>query len=162
SGRNGPSLRAGHSRHADPLSTIARAVCGWRMKGDWNWGKDYGQLIPESGRGLLSRRHVRLAVREDGRWQQSAAPLRDSVPGDFRQVFLEPKVVLDANDNPVVLFRTRVNTPRDQGNGAFRAMWRMFGVNVQQGRWGKAFEFPQGYGRIDMAAAAVTRRDGSV
>src|SRR6185437_2477976 len=31
-------------------------------QGDWNWGKDYGYEIPESGRGLLTRRQVSLAI----------------------------------------------------------------------------------------------------
>ena len=131
-------------------------------EGDWNWGKDYGYQIGDRGRGLLVRRQVRVAVLENGRLSQTTAPLSDAVPEDLRQVFQHPNLVLDRNGNPWVFFRTRVNLPQGEGRGAFRAMWRLCGTTWREGRWSPMIEFPEGNGRIDMAAATVARRNGDI
>ncbi|MBI4874407.1 MAG: hypothetical protein HY822_07230 [Acidobacteria bacterium] len=131
-------------------------------EGDWNWGKDYGYQIPESGRGLLVRRQVRVAVLENGRLSETAAPISGAVPEDLRQVFQHPNLALDANGNPWVFFRTRVNLPQGEGRGAFRALWRLCGTTYRGGRWSPMMEFPEGFGRIDMAAATALRRNGDI
>ena len=48
-------------------------------EGDWNWGKDYGLAIAESGRGLLVRRQTRVAVLENGRFLETANSIVESV-----------------------------------------------------------------------------------
>ena len=132
-------------------------------QGDWNWGKDYGYQIPESGRGLLSSRRLRVGVLENGRLQETSAPISESVPAEFRQTFLQPSLVLDGAGNPWVFFRTRTNLPRDtEERGPFRALWRMEATTLRNGRWSPMMEFPQGYGRIDSPVAAIPRRDGSL
>src|SRR5712692_5150302 len=133
-------------------------------EGDWNWGKDYADGIPESGRGLLVRRQARVAVLENGRLLQTASPIAEAVPEDLRQVFHQPKIVLDGQGNPWVFFRIRVNLPRRAGSKseASRALWRLAATTYRSGRWSGMMEFPEGYGRIDLAAAAVRRHDGSL
>ena len=130
-------------------------------EGDFNWGKDYGYQIPESGRGLLSRRQVRVAVLDGGRTLEPARPIADAVPPDLRQVSQHPNLVLDGEGNPWVLFRARINLPQGYGRDAFRALWRLYGTTWRDGRWLPAIEFP-GNGRIDLAATAVVRRDGGI
>jgi hypothetical protein len=41
-------------------------------------------------------------------------------------------------------------------------MWRLAATTYRAGRWSPMFEFPDGYGRIDMAAATLVRRDGGL
>jgi hypothetical protein len=133
-------------------------------EGDWNWGKDYGYQIPESGRGLLTRRQARVIVLENGRSMQTAAPPSAAVPEDLRQVFQHPNLVLDAHGNPWLFFRTRINLPRaaTKEKDPFRAMWRLNATTFRDGRWAPMIEFPDGFGRIDMAAAAAPRRNGEI
>jgi hypothetical protein len=134
-------------------------------QGDWNWGKDYGYEIPESGRGLLTGRQVRVAVFANGRVQQTRSPIAESVPEDSRQVFHRPSIVLDRNGNPWVFFRTRVNMPRAKGGnaeGLYRALWRLEATTLRNGAWSPMIEFPQATGRIDLALAVAPQRNGGV
>jgi hypothetical protein len=132
-------------------------------QGDWNWGKDYGYEIPESGRGLLSRRQVRVGVLENGTLRQPAAPIEAAVPEEFRQVFHHPALVFDGADNPWVFFRIRNNLPEQKkAEGPFRALWKTEATTLRDGQWSPMMEFPQGYGRIDSPLAAIRKRDGSL
>ena len=130
-------------------------------EGDSNWGKDYGYAIGESGRGILTKRQARVAVLEAGQLRQLPQPLAAAVPEDLRQVFHQPDLVLDGAANPWVFYRVRVNTPQGGGKEAFRAMWRIYASMWRNGRWSDAMEF-DGYGRVDMAGAAIPRSDGSI
>src|SRR5438876_327424 len=67
---------------------------------DWNWGKDYGNAIPESGRGLLTRRQARVAVLANGKLMQPAASIAKAIPADFRQVFHQPRTDTPASSHP--------------------------------------------------------------
>ncbi len=131
-------------------------------EGDWNWGKDYGLAIPESGRGLLVRRQTRVAVFADGRLAETASPIAESVPEDLRQVFHHPTIRLDASGNPWVFFRTRVNLPQAPTQVQFRALWRLEATTYRNGRWAPMIELTRGYGRIDMPASVALRQDGSL
>ena len=132
-------------------------------EGDWNWGKDYGYEIPESGRGLLVRRQVRVGVLDGGRLLETSAPITEAVPEDLRQVFHRPSIVLDGEGNPWVFFRTRVNLPRDNvPSGVARALWRLEATTYRNGRWSPIIEFPEGRGRIDLPSAVVRRRSGDL
>ena len=67
-GRLGPQFPiaqsgAFESRASAQYDRQGRLWVAWD-EGDWNWGKDYGYEIPESGRGLLTRRQTRVAVLE--------------------------------------------------------------------------------------------------
>jgi hypothetical protein len=131
-------------------------------EGDFNWGKDYGFAIPESGRGLLTRRQARVAVLANGKLLQPAVSIADAIPQDLRQVFHQPKIVLDGGGTPWVLFRYRVNLPKMQGKGepANRAMWRYGATSYAQGRWTPLLEFPECYGRIDAQSSAIVDHAG--
>ena len=166
-GKLGPLVEVANSgafesRASAQYDAQGRLWIAWDQ-GDWNWGKDYGYQIPESGRGLLSSRRLRVGVLQNGRLQETAAPVADAVPEEFRQTFLQPALVLDGAGNPWVFFRTRTNLPREtKERGPFRALWRMEATTFRNGRWSPMMEFPLGYGRIDNAAAPIRRRDGSV
>jgi len=132
-------------------------------QGDWNWGKDYGYAIPESGRGLVTSRRLRVAVLENGRLQETAAPIAESVPAEFQQVYHQPLLAIDGGGNPWIFFRIRTNLPREsKENDPFRALWRMEATTLRGGRWSPMMEFPQGYGRIDSTIAAIRKRDGNL
>jgi hypothetical protein len=167
-GRPGPEFAvadsgAFESRVSAQYDRHGRLWMAWD-EGDWNWGKDYGYEIPESGRGLLSRRQTRVGVFDHGRLLETTRPMRDAVPEDLRQVFHHPLLVIDGNDNPWVFFRMRVNLPvaRQAPQSAFRAMWRQAGSVYRDGAWTEAMEFADGDGRIDSPVAAACRRDGSL
>ena len=129
-------------------------------EGDWNWGKDYGNLIPEGGRGLLARRQTRVAVLSNGRRLEPRAPIADSLPEEFRQAFQHPRLALDAGGAPWVLFRYRVNLPRGAGDTSYRGTWRLGATKFQRGRWTPAIEIPDAHGRMDapVSAAALEGR----
>jgi hypothetical protein len=134
-------------------------------QGDWNWGKDYGYEIPESGRGLLTRRQVRVAIFSNGRVQETKSPIAESVPEDVRQVFHRPSLMLDGNGNPWVFFRTRANLPQAKGgneSSVYRALWRLEATTLRDGNWSPMIEFPQATGRIDLALAVARQRAGGV
>jgi hypothetical protein len=131
-------------------------------EGDWNWGKDYGNGVKENGRGLLVKRQVRVAVRREGRLLEPAGSIAEAVPDDFRQAFQQPRLVFDAQGNPWVFFRYRVNTPVRPGERAQRAMWRAGGTVYREGKWAPMIEFPEGYGRIDAPAAAALQASGAL
>jgi hypothetical protein len=131
-------------------------------EGDWNWGKDYGLAISESGRGLLVRRQTRVAVLGNGRLLETANSISESVPEDLRQVFHHPTLRLDSSGNPWVFFRTRVNLPQTHDRSQFRALWRLEATTYRNGHWTPMIEMTQGYGRIDMPASVFPRRDGSL
>jgi len=164
-GQFSPPIPIAHSGafEARPSVQYDRAGRLWIAwdEGDFNWGKDYGYQIQESGRGLLTRRQVRLAVLDGARLSETARPISDAVPADLRQVFQHPNLVLDRDGNPWVLFRVRINLPQGYGRDAFRALWRLYGTTWRNGRWSPAVEF-RGNGRIDLAASAVARRDGGI
>ena len=157
---NSPAFEARVSAQYDRQGRLWAA---WD-EGDFNWAKDYGYEIPESGRGILTRRQVRVAVLANGRLQQTKTAIAEAVPQDLRQVFHRPALVLDANDNPWVFFRTRVNLPRAGGgeDEFFRAMWRLEATTLRDGKWSPMIEFPQGTGRIDLALAVARRRSGGL
>jgi hypothetical protein len=156
------SSGAMESRASAQYDLRGRLWVAWDQ-GDWNWGKDYGYAIPESGRGLITSRRVRVATLESGQLQETFAPFADAVPEAFRQVFHQPLLVMDGRGNPWVFFRIRTNTPRDsQENDPFRGMWRMEATTLRGGRWSPMMEFPQGYGRIDSPVAAIRKRDGNL
>ena len=131
-------------------------------EGDWDWGKDYGLAIQESGRGLLVRRQTRVAVLADGRLVETANPIAESVPEDLRQVFHHPTIRLDAAGNPWVFFRTRVNLPQAHSQLQFRGLWRLEATTYRNGRWTPMTELTEGYGRIDMPASVTLRQDGNL
>ncbi len=133
-------------------------------QGDWNWGKDFGYEIPESGRGLLDRRQARVAVLENGKLLETANPVGDAVPADLRQVFHHPVLALDGNGNPWLFFRTRINLPVTKGNhhGQFRALWRLQATTLRAGRWTPMLEFPESEGRIDSPVAVARRASGGL
>ncbi len=133
-------------------------------EGDFNWGKDYGYAISESGRGLVTKRQARVAVLANGKLMQPAAPIADAIPEDLRQVFHQPRLVLDRDGAPWVMLRYRVNLPKRQekGDPANRAMWRFGGTTYRDGHWTPLLEFPECFGRIDAPSAAVLGRDGSL
>ena len=121
-GRLGPlvpiaATGAFESRASAQYDRQGRLWVAWD-EGDWNWGKDYGNEIGDRGRGLLTRRQVRVAVLQNG---QARLPtlLDNAVPEDLRQVFHHPNLVLDGNGNPWLFFRVRVNLPQ---GGAFRGI----------------------------------------
>ncbi|MBM3812934.1 MAG: hypothetical protein FJW20_15020 [Acidimicrobiia bacterium] len=125
-------------------------------EGDSNWGKDYGQGIEDNGRGLLVRRQTRVAALVGGHLMEPAADLGAAVPGELRQVFHNPKLVLDGDGNPAVFFHYRVNLPqRGGGEESSRAMWRIGMTWLDGSRWAPMVEFPEGWGRIDSPLAAV-------
>jgi hypothetical protein len=170
-GRLGPlmpiaSSGAFETRASAQYDRQGRLWIAWDQ-GDWNWGKDYGYEIPESGRGLLSSRRVRVAVFEsgqaNGQVKETSAPISDAVPAEFRQVFHHPSLVLDGAGNPWVFFRIRTNLPQTtKEEGPFRALWRMEATTFRDGRWSPMMEFPQGYGRIDSPVSAIRRHDGNL
>ncbi|MSV28721.1 MAG: hypothetical protein EXQ52_08245 [Bryobacterales bacterium] len=129
-------------------------------EGDWNWGKDYGNDIPESGRGLLVRRQTRIAVMANGVVQETRAPVRDAVPADLQQVFHAPNLVFDASGNPWIFFHYRVNLPRIREAKASRGMWRVAATVYRDGRWLPMLEFPGGFGRIEAPIATAVTPDG--
>jgi hypothetical protein len=129
-------------------------------EGDWNWGKDYGN-VPESGRGLLVKRQTRAAVWQNGKLSEPSQPIAEALPPEFRQVFQQPRLAFDANGNPWVFFRYRVNLPVKQGRGQ-RALWRLGATSYRGGQWSPMMEFPEGNGRIDSPAAVERVRDGSL
>jgi hypothetical protein len=136
-------------------------------EGDWNWGKDYGLAIPESGRGLLVRRQTRIAVLENERLMQPAQSIVDAVPEVSQQVFHGSKLVLDADGNPWVFMHTRQNLPFERkgpsthdSDQPFRAFWRLAVTHWRDGRWAPLTEFQDGYGRIDAPFAAILQRNG--
>jgi hypothetical protein len=131
---------------------------------DWNWGKDYGNAIPESGRGLLTRRQARVAVLANGKLLQPAGSMGAAIPADFRQVFHQPRLVLDGSGAPWALVRYRVNLPKQSGKAepANRALWRLGATAYRGGSWTPLVEFPECYGRIDSPVAALASRDGSL
>ena len=133
-------------------------------EGDANWGKDYGYEIPESGRGLMVRRQTRVAVVEDGKLLEPAAPILNAVSEDLRQAFQHPALALDGNGNPWVFFRTRVNLPISGGGGKsqYRALWRLEATALRDGRWTPTMELSESYGRIDSPVAVAQRTDGSL
>jgi hypothetical protein len=133
-------------------------------QGDWNWGKDYGYEIPESGRGILSKRQLRVAVFSNGQLQETAAPIIDAVPEDARQVFHRPTLIFDGAGNPWVFFRTRVNLPRigNGEEGVFRALWRLHATTLRDGHWSPVLELPRASGRIDLALGAASLRQGGI
>jgi hypothetical protein len=167
-GRLGPltpvaSTGAFEARPSAQYDKQGRLWIAWD-ESDWNWGKDYGNAIPESGRGLLTRRQARVAMLANGKLMQPAAAMGDAVPADFRQVFHQPRIVLDNAGAPWVLVRYRVNLPKQQGNAepANRALWRLGATSYRDGRWTPLLEFPECYGRIDAPVSAVAGRDGSL
>lgn len=132
-------------------------------EGDVNWGKDYGNLVGDRGRGLLVRRQVRLAVLDGGRLRQPAASLEASLPEEFRQMFQKPDMVLDASGNPWLFFRVRVNLPQERGGReTFRGLWRLYATALRGGKWSPLMEMSEGYGRIDLQTAVLARRNGEI
>jgi hypothetical protein len=137
-------------------------------EGDWNWGKDYGNLIPESGRGLLVRRQTRVAVMAEGRMQDLTASLANAVPEDLRQVFQHPRLALDGRGNPWVFFHYRVNLPRPAGRSddtrtsSYRALWRVGSSSYQNGQWTPMLDLAGGFGRIDAPLDTALANDGSL
>ena len=146
------------SRASAQYDRQGRLWVAWDQ-GDWNWGKDYGYQIPESGRGLLSSRRLRVGVLENGRLQETTAPIADAVPEEFRQTFLQPVLVLDGAGNPWVFFRIRTNTAAGHKGATARSArcgaWKR--PRFANGRWSPMMEFPQGYGRIDSPVAAIAQ-----
>ncbi|MGH9721795.1 MAG: hypothetical protein ACRD8O_16425 [Bryobacteraceae bacterium] len=131
-------------------------------EGDWNWGKDYGQDIPESGRGLLVRRNIRVAILDGGKLLEPSARLADALPPEFRQAFVQPRLTFDRGGNLFVLFRYRVNLPQARGERTYRGLWKLGATSLRNGQWTQAIEFPEGYGRIDAPAALALSRDGNL
>jgi hypothetical protein len=152
---------AAETRASAQYDSLGRLWVAWD-EGDWNWGKDYGYQIPESGRGLLVRRRTRVAVMENGRLLEAASPISEAVPEDQRQVFQHPALVIDGNGNPWVFFRTRVNLPVQPGQRMFRSMWRLEGTVYRDGRWNPMMEFTEGCGRIDSPMAVARRSEGGI
>src|SRR5581483_7926786 len=98
-----------------------------------------------------------------GRVQETAAPIAESVPAEFQQVYHQPLLAIDGGGNPWIFFRIRTNLPREsKENDPFRALWRMEATTLRGGRWSPMMEFPQGYGRIDSTIAAIRKRDGNL
>jgi hypothetical protein len=168
SGKLGPlypiaASQAFEARVSAQYDKQGRLWAAWD-EGDFNWGKDYGFDIPESGRGILSRRQVRVAVFANGRLQETKSPIAGAVPEDLRQVFHRPTLMLDGSGNPWVFFRTRANLPRSGGgeSGFYRAMWRLQATTLRDGKWSPMIEFPQGTGRIDLALAVARRQNGGL
>jgi hypothetical protein len=166
SGKLGPAIEiassgAFESRASAQYDALGRLWIAWD-EGDWNWGKDYGLLIPESGRGLLVRRQARVAVLANGKLQETGQPIGAAIPEDLRQVFHQPRIVLDDHGTPWVFFRYRVNLPQVKGEKSYRAMWRAGATSYQGGRWTPLLEFPEGFGRIDAPSAAVASRGGGI
>ena len=131
-------------------------------EGDWNWGKDYGLAIPESGRGLLVQRQTRVGVLENGRLVETARSIAESVPMDLRQVYHRPTIRLDASGNPWVFYRTRVNLPQAQPQAQFRGLWRLEATSYRTGRWTPMVEMMKGYGRIDMPVSVAHQQSGDL
>jgi len=131
-------------------------------EGDWNWGKDYGQGIVESGRGLLVRRQTRVAYWKNGVMQQPLGAVTDALPEELRQTALAPRLLLDASGTPWVFFRYRVNAPVATSSRGARTMWRQGGTYYAGSRWVPMIELPGGFGRIDAPAAAALARDRSL
>ena len=129
-------------------------------EGDWNWGKDYGRHTPESGRGLIVKRQTRVAVLAGGRLLEPASPFAEALPEEFRQAFHNPKILLDANGAPWVVFRYRVNLPRTKGRRVNRGHWRMALTGYGNGRWMPMLDLPDGFGRLDAGFAAAFTNDG--
>ena len=132
-------------------------------EGDWNWGKDYGNLVKESGRGLLVRRQARVAVLAGGRLLEPAQAIAGAIPEELRQVFHQPRLALDGRGVPWVFFRYRVNLPQVKGDGGtYRGMWRAGATSFENGRWLPLIEFPEGYGRMDAPLAVAAGRSGDL
>jgi hypothetical protein len=166
-GKLGPLVQiaasgAMESRASAQYDRQGRLWLAWDQ-GDWNWGKDYGADIPESGRGLITSRRLRVAVLENGRLRETAAPIADAVPAEFQQVYHQPLLAIDGRGNPWVFFRIRTNTPIGvKETDPFRGMWRMEATTLRNGRWSPMMEFPLGYGRIDSPVAVVRRVSGNL
>jgi hypothetical protein len=111
--------------------------------------------------GLLMRRQPRVAVREGGKLRQLPGSIAATLPEEFGQTMTTPRLALDGNGNPWVLFRYRTNTPT-QGGKRYRTMWRQGATSFQGGGWIPAVRFPAGFGRIDAPAAVAVGSDGSL
>lgn len=155
------SSGAFEARPTAAYDSSGRLWVAWE-EGDWNWGKDYGNLIPESGRGLLVRRQVRVGVIVSGQLMETRSPITEALDEEFRQAFLQPVLQFDSRGNLWVLFRYRTNLPdrRAAGEDVYRGMWRTAATTYQNGRWTPMMEFPEGYGRIDAPAALAISPDG--
>jgi hypothetical protein len=163
-GKAGPLVKlaatgAFEARASAAYDAQGRLWVAWD-ESDWNWGKDYGNLI-EGGRGLLTRRQTRVAVWTGGKLLETAAPFVNAVPEEFRQVYQRSRLVVDGHGAPWVFYRYRVNLPRSGEARAYRGSWRMAVTRFENGRWMPALEFPVGYGRMD-APMAATAADGRI
>ena len=130
-------------------------------EGDSQWGKDYVSGVYEAGMGLMMRRQPRVAVREGGKLKQLPGSIAATLPEEFGQAMTTPRLALDGNGNPWLLFRYRTNTPTG-GKPRYRTMWRQGATSFQKGRWIPAVRFPAGFGRIDGSAAVALAADGSL
>lgn len=130
-------------------------------EGDENWGKDYGQGIVENGRGLMVRRQSRVAVWANNRLLEPAAPLSNALPEEFRQAFLNPRLLLGGAGVPTVFFRYRFNLPQS-GGGEFsnRGEWRLGASRLEGKAWSPLIEFPNTPGRIDAPLALAPAPQG--
>lgn len=158
-----PITRSGafEARVSAQYDAQGRLWMAWE-EGDWNWGKDYGNLVVERGRGLMVRRQVRVGVLASGVLTQPSAPLVDAVPEDFRQAFQHARLVLDGQGRPWVFFRYRANLPQKESGARYRTAWRPAVSRYQNSRWLPMIEFPEGWGRQDAPLAAVEGRHGGL
>jgi hypothetical protein len=157
-----PSFEARASAQYD---RDGRLWVAWE-EGDASWGKDYGNLIPESGRGLMVRRQARVAVLDRGRLVEPRAPAAQALASDLQQAFQQPHLLLDAGGMPFLFVRYRVNLPQNlpqqSGENSYRGSWRLGATSYRGSGWSPMIEIPSSTGRIDAPVAATATRDGSI
>ena len=107
-GKPGPILKVTQSETYDAHVSIAvdpsnRVWLAWEEAGP-NWGKDTG-VLGNPGTPLHASRDIRLVCYENGKFRESARPLRQAVPGWLGSMQEYPHLVIGPNGLPYVFFR---------------------------------------------------------
>jgi len=142
---------------------LNRVWAAWNESG-FEWGKDTGFLVRKQGNRLYQWRSLAVAVFNGQGWEEPAADLEHSLPGELQGYNDLPVLQADGAGRMWVFFRHRTIRIRDcpSDSPAHRGAWEIFGTAYDGERWTTPVAVPFSQGRTDVRSGFAVDGRGNL
>ncbi len=138
-----------HAHTSLAIDRAGRVWLAWDESGD-NWGKDWNRDQTFRGTQLYADREPRVAVLENGVWEQPLGDINAAVPRRYNEIVEQPRLACDSQGRvwASLQIRTGTNVTRADhfaGNGH----WERFLTSYEGDHWNDLMPIPDSNLRPD-------------
>ena len=138
-----------HAHASLAVDRADRVWLAWDESGD-NWGKDWNRDDQSRSTTLYSSRHPRVAVMDNGIWNQPAGDIAAAVSRRYNQFVEEPRLACDSQGRIWVELQIRTSVGENRiDHWASNGQWESFLTSYEGDHWARLTPIPDTSSRPD-------------